>query len=80
MSQHDDKSPFDWDKWPFILPDRDSGEPEEDEMWSSSYVRFDELSLRLSAEIGSVSAMSELGRKLLWGEDGYRKDPQEAVK
>ena len=80
MSQDDDKSPFDWDKWPFILPDGDPGEPEEDETSDSSFVRLDELSLRLSAEIGSVSAQSELGRKLLWGEDGYRKDPKEAVK
>lgn len=79
MSQDDDKSPFNWDNWPFIIPDCDPDGPREEETANSSSLRFKEQALRLNAEIGLVSSQLELGLNLLFGKDGFTKDPQEAV-
>ncbi|MBQ3332976.1 MAG: sel1 repeat family protein, partial [Thermoguttaceae bacterium] len=80
MSQHDDKSPFDWDKWPFILPGCDPDGPEEDESSADLSASMEKKTLRRDAEIGLVSAQLELGLNLLYGKGGFAEDPQEAVK
>ena len=71
MSQHDDKSPFDWDKWPFILPGCDPDGPEEDESSADLSASMEKKTLRRDAEIGLVSAQLEPGLNLLYGKGGF---------
>ena len=78
MSHRNGKSPFNWDNWPDILPGPDgSGE---EESWVDLSASKKKETLRRDAETGLVSAQLKLGLNLLYGEDGFEKDPQEAVK
>ena len=80
MSQHNDNCPFNWDNWPDILPGPDPGGGEEEQTWDEISASLEKEALWRDAKNGIVSAQLELGVNLSFGENGFEKNPQEAVK